>query len=60
MAFLLLLLEVGLGFVYGFGSQFDTRTQFYPTTSDNSNTVILYMLATILAMLGWGLIIAYS
>ena len=60
VAFLLLLLEIGLGFIYGFGSQFDTRAAFYPTTQDNSSIVIYYMLAAILAILGWGLIIAYS
>ena len=40
VAFLLLLLEIGLGFIYGFGSQFDTRAAFYPTTQDNSSIVI--------------------
>ena len=60
VAFLLLLLEIGLGFVYGFAAQFDTRTSIFPITQDNSSWVIYYMLAAILAILGWGLIIAYS
>ena len=59
-AFLLLLLEIGLGFAYGFGSQFDTRSTLFPSTQDNSLWVVYYMLAAILAILGWGLIIAYS
>lgn len=60
LAILLLCLEICIGFVYGFKAQFDIRTANYPTTSDNSSAVILYILTAVLAILGWGLIIAYS
>ena len=60
LAVLLLALEICIGFVYGFKVQFDTRTANYPLTSDNSSAVILYIIAAVLAILGWGLIIAYS
>ena len=60
MALFLLLLQAGLGYAYGFGAQFDISNQNYPSTQDNSNSVILYILTAILAILGWGLIIAYS
>lgn len=60
VAIFLLVVEVALMFVYGFGSEFDLTTANFPTTSDNSSSLIMYILAAILPILGWGLIIAYS
>lgn len=60
LGILLLVFEVGIGFAYGFGAQFDTRTSLYSPDADNSSALIFYMLPAILALLGWGLIIAYS
>ena len=60
VAILLLLLEVGLMFAYGFGSEFLIGGTTFPTTSDNTSSLILYTTSAIMALLGWGLIIAYS
>jgi ABC-type polysaccharide transport system permease subunit len=60
VAILLLILEVGLMFAYGFGSQFQIGGTTFPTTSDNTSSLIFYMTSAIMALLGWGLIIAYS
>ena len=60
VAILLLILEVGLMFAYGFGSRFTTGGTTFPTTSDNTSSLIFYMTSAIMALLGWGLIIAYS
>ena len=60
VAILLLLLEVGLMFAYGFGSEFLIGGTTFPTTSDNTSSLIFYTTSAIMALLGWGLIIAYS
>lgn len=60
VAIFLLLLEVGLMFAYGFGSDFVVGGALFPTTSDNTNSLIYYITSAIMALLGWGLIIAYS
>lgn len=60
VAIILLLLEVGLMFAYGFGSQFTIGGTSFPTTNDNTSSLIFYTTSAIMALLGWGLIIAYS
>ena len=60
VAILLLVLEIGLMFAYGFGSEFLTRATYLTTTGDNTEGLIYYTTAAIMALLGWGLIIAYS
>lgn len=57
MAVLLFLAEVGIMFAYGFGTTINIATT---TTTDGSSLLIFYTLTAILAILGWGLIIAYS
>jgi hypothetical protein len=56
-AVMVFLMEVGLMFAYGFGAQFNNVAQ---TGNDNADSLILYILVALLAILGWGLIIAYS
>lgn len=57
IAVLLLALEIGLMFAYGFGTKVATFTS---TSVDFSYLFVAYILPAILAILGWGLIIAYS
>jgi TRAP-type mannitol/chloroaromatic compound transport system permease small subunit len=59
IAILLLLLEIGIMFAYGFGTFID-MAYANNANSDNSAKLIFYLLAAILPILGWGLIIAYS
>lgn len=59
MAVILFLTEIGIMFAYGFGSSLD-MTYSKTANSDSSAYLISYILAAILAILGWGLIIAYS
>ena len=60
VALLLFALQIALGFIYGVGSAFDTNPTLYSTAQDNTSTFMYYILPAILAILGWGLIIAYS
>ena len=57
---LLLVLEVALMFIYGFGAEFDITTTSFPTNRDNTHALVYYVIAAILPILGWGLIIVYS
>lgn len=58
MAVLLLVLEVGIMFAYGFGTKIDTSGDVAYT--DHSTQLIVYLGAAMFAIIGWGLIIAYS
>lgn len=53
----LILLEIALTILYGL---FTTVGHYFGTTTDNSSYLLMYLLPGILALLGWGLIIAYS
>jgi hypothetical protein len=44
-------------FAYGFGSKIDTTAL---NNTDNSTYLVFYLGAAILAIVGWGLIIAYT
>jgi hypothetical protein len=46
-------------FAYGYGSSFSTYTSANPP-NDQSFQIILYTFTAILAILGYGLIVAYS
>ncbi len=59
MAVFLFVLEVGIMFAYGFGSSID-MSYSKTANNDSSSYLITYLLGAILAILGWGLIIAYS
>lgn len=56
---MLLMFEVGIMFAYGYGSSFSTFTATNPP-NDQSYQIILYTFTAILAILGYGLIVAYS
>lgn len=58
-AVFLLLFEIGIMFAYGFSSTFAPFTATTPQ-SDFSNQIILYTFTALLAILGYGLLIAYS
>jgi len=58
MAVLLLLLEIGIMFAYGFGTKIGTSIAIDYT--DNSIYLILYIGAALFAIVGWGLILGYS
>ena len=53
----LLALEIALMILYGLLTSVKNT---FSTTTDNSAYLIMYLLPGILALLGWGLIIAYS
>jgi hypothetical protein len=56
---MLLCLEVGIIFAYGYGAYFPSYTTTTPQT-DYSDQIILYTFTALLAILGYGLLIAYS
>jgi hypothetical protein len=56
---MLLMFEIGIMFAYGYGSSFSTFTAINPP-NDHSYQIILYTFTAILAILGYGLIVAYS
>jgi hypothetical protein len=58
MAALLLVLEIGIMFAYGFGTKIDTSLAIAGT--DNSMYLMVYLGASFFAIVGWGLIIGYS
>lgn len=58
-ALMLLCFEVGIMFAYGYGSAFPSYTATTPQ-SDYSDLIILYTFTAMLAILGYGLLIAYS
>ena len=60
LAVFVLVLEVAFMFAYGFGAEFDLSSTRFPSTSDNSSHLVLYTLAAVLPLLGWGLILSYS
>ena len=57
MAALLLILEIGIMFAYGFGSKIDITGR---ANTDNSSYLISYLGPAVLAIVGWGLIIGYT
>lgn len=58
-ALLLLMFEIGIMFAYGFAANFTVTTNTTPL-SDHSSAIILYTFTALLAILGYGLLIAYS
>jgi hypothetical protein len=58
MAALLLILEIGIMFAYGFGTKIDTSVAIDGT--DNSIYLITYIGTALIAIVGWGLILGYS
>jgi hypothetical protein len=58
-ALLLLCLEILIMFAYGYAANFPIYTATSPQ-SDYSNLMILYTFTALLAILGYGLLIAYS
>jgi hypothetical protein len=56
---MLLCFEIGILFAYGYGSYFTTYTATSPQ-DDYSSLMILYTFTALLAILGYGLLIAYS
>ena len=60
IAVILLLLEIGIMFAYGFASTIDMSFTATNPNSDKSYLLVLYIGVALFAIVGWGLIIAYS
>jgi hypothetical protein len=60
IAVILLLLEIGIMFAYGFATKIDVSIATANIASDNSSSLIMYIGVALFAIVGWGLIIAYS
>ena len=58
-ALLIVLVQLGIMFAYGFGTKFTTFAVQSPLV-DYSSDVLFYTFAALLAILGYGLIISYS
>lgn len=65
LSLLLLLFEIGIMFAYGFGSRFFIEPSTIAVTGgnaylDHADKIVLYSFTGLLAILGFGLLIAYS
>ena len=58
-AFLIIFIELGIMFAYGFSTKFTMLATTLPQI-DYSSEILLYTFTALLAILGYGLLIAYS